>query len=100
MWGTCSGTLGHMFLYFGHGLLNYYGCWYFEIAKKSSTCSQWGEDLGTVHIPVASFGLCAKVFLTPGLRVMTPGHCQSGLIRLEAAPRTVVSPFEPEFSDL
>lgn len=58
------------------------------------------EDLGTVHLSVASFGLCARAFLIPGLRVMTPGHCQSALIRLEAAPRAMVSPSEPGFSDL
>jgi hypothetical protein len=97
MCGVCSGHWGTSSCTSDTFSSNYYGCWYFE----NSTRNQWEWDLGTVHFPVASFSLWAKVFLSPGLvRVMTPGHCQSGLLRQEEAPRAVVSPFEPEFSDL
>lgn len=41
-----------------------------------------------------------KFFLSLGLGVVTPGHRQYILIRLEAAPGAVVSPSEPEFPDL
>lgn len=88
-----------MLLSFVHGL-ELLWLQVFSDSKKGIACILWERRILALFTILSLLWSQCQSPLEPWLRVVTPGRCQLVLMRLETAPRAMVFPSAPEFSDL